>query len=183
MKDKNRVCPLERAGKLDGRMRNLLHNPKKMLGKYIMEGMTVIDYGCGPGFFSVAIAEIVGDRGKVLAVDLQQGMLDRLNDKIRGTPLEKRIELHRCGKESIGVRIRADFLLAFYLLHELPDQKKALMEMKSLLRSEGLLYIAEPIFRVSKNEFRETIERAEGAGFRVIARPWLFMGRAAVLKK
>ncbi len=49
--DKNRVCPVERAGNLDNRFRRWIQNPRKILGPYMREGMTVLDLGCGPGFF------------------------------------------------------------------------------------------------------------------------------------
>jgi hypothetical protein len=61
---KNRVCPVERAGSLDNRFRRLLQNPRKILGPYIEEGMTVLDLGCGPGFFSIEIAQMVGKSGR-----------------------------------------------------------------------------------------------------------------------
>ena len=88
------VCPVENAGGLDSGIRKLLHRPKKILGNYVRDGMTVLDLGCGPGFFSVELAEMVGASGKVIAADLQEGMLRKLENKIRGTEIEKRIKLH-----------------------------------------------------------------------------------------
>jgi len=46
----NRVCPVERAGVLDHRIRRWLQDPQKILRPYVEEGMTVLDIGCGPGF-------------------------------------------------------------------------------------------------------------------------------------
>ena len=86
---RNRVCPVERAGSLDNRIRRWLQNPRKILEPYIKEGMTVLDVGCGPGFFSIEIAQLVGKSGRVIAADLQEGMLQKLRDKIRGTELEE----------------------------------------------------------------------------------------------
>ena len=65
-----RVCPVERAGSLDNTIRRWLQNPKKILGPYLDEGMTVVDIGCGPGFFSIDMAQMVGKSGRVIAVDL-----------------------------------------------------------------------------------------------------------------
>jgi len=51
-KERNRrICPMELAGGLDNSVRRLLKNPQKILKPYIKEGMTVLDLGCGPGFF------------------------------------------------------------------------------------------------------------------------------------
>jgi 2-polyprenyl-3-methyl-5-hydroxy-6-metoxy-1,4-benzoquinol methylase len=38
----------------------------------IKEGMTVVDYGCGPGRYAVKFAELVGDNGRVYAVDIHE---------------------------------------------------------------------------------------------------------------
>ncbi len=51
-----RVCPVALSGSLDNSIRRWLQNPKKILSPYIKEGMTVLDVGCGPGFFSIEMA-------------------------------------------------------------------------------------------------------------------------------
>jgi ubiquinone/menaquinone biosynthesis C-methylase UbiE len=93
---KNRVCPVSLAGGLDNKIRRYLQNPRKILGPYIEEGMTVLDLGCGPGFFSIEMARLVGKSGRVIAADLQEGMLHKIRDKIQGTELEERIRFHKC---------------------------------------------------------------------------------------
>src|SRR4030065_2259766 len=118
---KNRVCPVERAGSLDNRIRRWIQDPRKILRPYIGEGMTVLDLGCGPGFFSVDIAQMVGQSGRVIASDLQEGMLRKLRDKIQGTELEERITLHKCEENKIGLSENVDFILAFYMVHEIPN--------------------------------------------------------------
>lgn len=84
---KTRVCPVEMAGSLDNRIRRWVQDPQKILAPYIAEGMTVLDLGCGPGFFSIDMAQMVGKSGRVIAADLQEGMLQKLRDKIQGTEL------------------------------------------------------------------------------------------------
>jgi len=101
--EKNRVCPVTLARFLDNRIRRWLQDPRKILRPYIKEGMTVLDVGCGPGFFSIELARMVGKSGRVIASDLQEGMLRKLRDKIRGTELEERITLHRCEKNKLGL--------------------------------------------------------------------------------
>jgi ubiquinone/menaquinone biosynthesis C-methylase UbiE len=183
MEKHDRVCPLEKAGSLESRFRKLLHNPGRMLKNHVREGMTVLDFGCGPGFFAIAMAKMVGASGKVVAADLQQGMLDKLAEKIRGTPLEKRIRLHRTKESEIGVRGKFDLILAFYIMHELPGKEKALGEMMSLLKHGGKLFMAEPNFKVSKQAFEETVRKAEKAGFKLAERPGIRLSRAAVFRK
>lgn len=71
-----RVCPVEKAGGLDNSIRRFLQNPEKILKPHINPGMTVLDMGCGPGFFTIEIAKLLNGSGKVIAADLQAGMLE-----------------------------------------------------------------------------------------------------------
>src|SRR5208337_4430094 len=128
--DKNRVCPVEHAGQLDTNIRKLFQNPQRILGPYINEGMTVLDLGCGPGFFSIEIAKIVGITGKVVAADLQEGMLEKLKNKIKNTSILNIIELHKCQKDKIGLTVKFDFILLFYMLHEILNQTTLFQELK-----------------------------------------------------
>jgi ubiquinone/menaquinone biosynthesis C-methylase UbiE len=180
---KNRVCPVEIAGSLDNRIRRWLQDPRKILRPYIGEGMTVLDLGCGPGFFSVDIAQMVGKSGRVIAADLQEGMLRKIRDKIQGTELEERITLHKCVKNKIGLSENVDFILAFYMVHEVPDQGGLFHEMKSIIKQNGRVFIVEPPFHVSKTAFEETIRRVRDAGFTPVERPKVFLGRTVILKK
>lgn len=84
--------------------------------------MTVLDVGCGPGFFSIAMAQMVGKSGRVIASDLQEGMLQKVKAKINGTELEERIVLHKCEENKIGLSESVDFVLLFYMVHEVPNK-------------------------------------------------------------
>lgn len=180
--EKTRVCPVQNARHLDNRFRRWFQNPKNILGSYLKEGMTVLDIGCGPGFFSIDMAEVVGASGKVIAMDLQAGMLDRVRDKIRGTAFENRIRLHQSGESVIGVTEPVDFALAFYVVHEIPDQSRFFPEIRSILNENGSLFVAEPNFHVSKKAFKKTIEAAVSAGFSVAETPRVFLSKAVLLK-
>jgi ubiquinone/menaquinone biosynthesis C-methylase UbiE len=182
-KKTKRVCPVEGANALDNFLRKLVQNPKKILKDYVKEGMTVLDVGCGPGFFSVEIADIVGASGKVIAADLQQGMLDKIKHKIEGREIEKIIELHKCEEDRIGISTKVDFVLAFYMVHEVPDQDKFLKEIYSILKPDGTFFIIEPAFHVSKKAFEETVKRAGAIGFIQVKRSGIILSRAVVLKK
>src|SRR5215510_7823268 len=99
------------AGLLDSGFRKLFHNPNKILKPYIKKGITALDIGCGPGVFSIEIAKLLGNTGKVISVDMQEGMLEIIKGKIAGTPLENRVLLHKCTQENIGVEENVDFVL------------------------------------------------------------------------
>ncbi len=183
MNTSQRVCPVERAGHLDSALRHWLHNPQKIVGPYVKEGMTVLDVGCGPGFFSMAMARMVGASGRVIAADLQDGMLQKLRDKIRGTDLEARFILHQCGPQRIGWSGAVDFVLAFYMVHELPDQDAFFREIGSLLTPNGHALIVEPPFHVSKAAFADTVGKAGKAGLTPVATPGILLSKAVLLKK
>ena len=182
--DRNRVCPVKLANSLDNNIRRWLQNPQKILSSYVKEGMKVLDVGCGPGFFSVELAKMVGTSGKVYAVDLQEGMLQKLRDKIYGTPLEQIIQLIKCEKDEIVIPDKVDFILAFYMVHEVPDKDRLLVTLKNFLNENGELLIVEPkLFHVSKKEFASTIEKAEAAGFKAAKGPKLPFSFSSVLRE
>jgi len=184
MKEKNmRVCPVEIAGSLDNIFRKWIHNPKKILGEYVKEGMIVLDIGCGSGLFSREMAKMIGRSGKVIAADLQEGMLEKLKDKIQGTEIERRIKLHKCEEDEIGISEKVDFVLAFWMLHVIPNQEKFFEEIKSILKSNGKIFIIEPKFHVSRQAFEEAINKAEKIGFKPIEKPKVFLNRTMVLRK
>jgi ubiquinone/menaquinone biosynthesis C-methylase UbiE len=181
--DKNRVCPVELADSLDSKIRRWLQNPQKILSPFVKEGMKVLDVGCGPGYFSVELAKMVGISGKVYAADLQEGMLQKLNNKIRGTSLEKIIQLIKCEKDDIVVPEKVDFILAFYMVHEVPDKNKLFKTLKNIVNDNGEFLIVEPkLFHVSKKEFASTISKAEAVGFKSAEGPKLAFSFSSLLK-
>ncbi len=179
---KNKICPVEHAGVLDISIRKIFHNPRKILQPYITDGMTVLDLGCGPGFFTIEMAELAGISGKVTAADLQEGMLEKVLVKIRKSGIQNSIELHTCLKDRIGLSQKFDFILMFYMLHEIPDIPVLLNEIKSILKSGGKVLIVEPKFHVSKNNFNNSIEIIKSAEFDIIERPKILFSRAIVIK-
>jgi ubiquinone/menaquinone biosynthesis C-methylase UbiE len=182
-KTKNHVCPVENAGSLDSRFRRWLQNPLRILSPYIKKGMTVLDFGCGPGYFTIDMARMVGKSGKVIAVDLQEGMLQKLRYKIRETEIEKRIELHLAEKDKIGVTEKIDFALAFYVVHEIPKQDEFFKELESILKPNRRVLVVEPPFHVSKSDFAETIAKAGGAGLEPVEGSKVFFSKTVILKK
>lgn len=178
-----RVCPVERAGSLDSGIRRWVQNPRKILAPHIREGMVVLDMGCGPGFFSIELAQMVGKSGRVIASDLQEGMLQKLREKIKGTDLAQRITLHRCQESSVGLSEQVDFVLAFYMIHELPDQGHFFGEIASLLKPNGQILIVEPPLHVSRRAFEDTLMAAQNAGLKLLERPSVLFSKAALLQR
>jgi ubiquinone/menaquinone biosynthesis C-methylase UbiE len=181
--DRNRVCPVGFASLLENRIRRWLQNPQEILSPFVREGMTVLDIGCGPGFFSLELAKMVGRTGSVISADLQDGMLQMLGARVRGTELENRIRLVKCDRDKINVFERIDFGLAFWMIHEIPDKVSFFRQLKAILKEKAQILIVEPkLFHVSRKEFQTTIEIAEQAGFTETAKPRLLLSWSSVLE-
>ena len=182
-KEQKHICPTWGAIGLDNIFRKLVHNPQKILKPFIKEGMTVLDIGCGPGFFSLEMAKMLNGAGKVISADVQEGMLEKIRKKIKRTNFEKIIELHKSDFEKIGISEKVDFALAFWMVHEVRNQEKFFEELTSILKPNGLIFIVEPKFHVSKTEFRKMIEKIKESGFTIVESPKVFFSRTIVLKK
>jgi ubiquinone/menaquinone biosynthesis C-methylase UbiE len=178
-----RVCPWQHAWGLDNWVRKLIQNPYKIVGGYIEQGQTVLDLGCGPGVFSIAMAEMVGKKGKVISVDIQDEMLQMLKRRSEQVGLESRIHLHKSQPDKIGVSEKVDFALAFYMIHEVPNIESFLGEVAAILKTQGKLLIVEPKFHISKSSFEDTIKIAQSAGLRPISWPKIFFSRAVLLQR
>lgn len=181
---KDHLCPVSHAWGLDNIFRRMLQNPAKILAPYLNEGMSALDLGCGPGFFTLAMAELVGESGHVIASDVQEGMLQKVDKKITGTKLEKRITLHRCEKDGINLQRRVDFALAFYMVHEVPDRALFFNEIFDILKPSGRFLVVEPkMFHVSEKEFKDTVNDAVAAGFKAFKGPGIPFSMTVILER
>jgi ubiquinone/menaquinone biosynthesis C-methylase UbiE len=127
---------------------------------------------------------MIGSSGKVFAVDLQEGMLQKIRDKIKGTMLEERITLIKSEQDSFTVQEKVDFILAFYMIHEVPDKNKLFKDLINILDDNGQFLVVEPkLFHVSQKEFNTTMQIAEKAGFKINKGPKLLFSFSAVLNK
>jgi len=174
------VCPWWLAYTFDNPLRKLFHKPGKMLSPYVKEGMRVMDVGCGMGFFSIGMAKLVGDNGKVIAVDLQQEMLGIMRKRAEHAGLADRISPHHCESDKIGILEKVDFILTFWMVHEVGNQKDFLSELGSILAPRGKILMAEPKMHVSAEQVAETIEIARSTGLRLLEQPAIRFSRSAL---
>jgi ubiquinone/menaquinone biosynthesis C-methylase UbiE len=128
-------------------------------------GMVVADVGCGPGRLTIPLAEAVGREGRVVALDIQQGMLDRVREKAQAQGLGN-IEylVAGAGQDKLG-KERFDRALLVTVLGEIPDREEVLKEIHTSLKPGGLLSVTEVIFDPHFQR-RSTVTRlAQAAGF------------------
>ena len=178
-----RVCPHQAAFLLDNWLRRLLQPPYKILAGHIKPGDTVVDLGCGPGFFTIPMARLVGAEGTVVAVDLQPAMLAHVRRKAARYGLATRITCHACQPTQIGLELASDFILAWYMVHETPDPGAFFREVRTLLKAGGRLLVVEPKMHVSRVGFENQQTEAEAAGLIRLAPFGDLMSRGMLLER
>ena len=175
-----RVCPWWCCFTFDNPLRRLFHDPERMLSPYVRPGFTVIDIGPGMGFFTIPLCRLVGAEGKVIAADVQQKMLDGVMRRARRHGLTDRLKTVQSTAGDLGVGEKADFVLAFWMVHEVPDRERFLGQIAALLKPEGRFLMAEPNLHVSKKVFDATLLEAKAAGLSPIGTPKIALSRSAL---
>jgi len=133
----------------------------------ITAGMHVLDAGCGPGRLTLPLAERVGMGGRVLAVDLQEGMLSRLRARTQEHGVTH-VQTLRAALGGGELTTRAfDRALLVTVLGEIPDRVAALREIRDSLKPGGLLSVTE-VFPDPHYQRRDTVRQlARQAGLEV----------------
>jgi cyclopropane fatty-acyl-phospholipid synthase-like methyltransferase len=179
----DRVCPWWLAYSFDNPFRRFLHDPQVLLGPFVREGMTVADIGCGLGYFSIAMAKMVGNRGAVIASDVQQEMLDRMRKRAEKAGVASQIRSLLVAEEDIGITEPVDFVLAFWMVHEVKDNPRFFARLSAILKPTGKILIAEPRMHVPHSRFQKELEDARAAGFHISDNPRVRISRAVILSK
>jgi SAM-dependent methyltransferase len=163
-----------------------MQDPLKVLSPYVREGMTVLEPGPGMGFFSLALARLVGPSGRVVAVDIQPRMLSSLKRRAARAGLLDRIDTRLAGPNSLGIADLAgavDFTLVFALVHELPAVEPFFAEVAPATKLGAGLLFAEPAGHVKSADFEAEMGAAIHAGFELVERPAIRRSHAALLKR
>lgn len=177
------VCPWWLAYTFDHRLRRIVHHPTRLFGDYVAPGMTVVDVGCGLGFNALGLAELVGDEGRVIAADIQQKMLVGVMKRAKKKGLSHRISPHLTRPGDPALNVKADFIVAFYVVHEIENAPHLLAQVAENLAVKGRFMMVEPPFHVSKKGFDRSIDQAEASGLILEVRYKIPFGRAAVFGK
>ncbi|MFO7814884.1 MAG: class I SAM-dependent methyltransferase [Halanaerobiales bacterium] len=114
-----------------------------------MENMLVtgdtelLDIGAGVGYFSIPASQIVGQQGKVYAVDTSKEMLEELKERVKQRDIEN-IELIK-GKDYDTDLLdkTVDYIFLSNVLHEVEDKILFLTNYLNKLRPEGKIGIIE----------------------------------------
>ncbi len=174
-------CPLWMGYVLSNPLRKIFQKPQKLLAPYLSNGMTSIDLGCGLGFFSLPMARLSGPAGRVIAVDVQDKMLQVLRKRARRAGLLERIETMLSPPAQVSVKDKVDFALAMWMVHETPDERKFLSQVRECLKPQARLLVAEPKRHIPLSRFERTLEIAGDCGLRLVETPRVGLSHAAVL--
>ncbi len=114
----------------------------KLLG--INEGSVVLDFGCGPGFYSVPFAKVAK---KVVAIDLQEKMLKKAARYAEKNGVKDKIQFLRSNGEKVPqIQERTcDFVFLSFVYHEIGDdvKERVLLDLRRVLKHDGKLAILE----------------------------------------
>lgn len=177
------VCRWWLAYAFDNRLRKLFHDPDKLLKDYIKAGMTVLDIGCGMGYFSIGMAKLTGGRGKVIALDIQEKMLEVMKRRADKEGVLSRIILHLGAGNDLKLKTKVDFALSFWMVHEVPDKKRFLKQVHNILKPKGRYLIVEPRLHTGDKYFKELENICKSAGFKILEKPPVALSRALLLTK
>jgi len=162
--------------KLLGEDREAALQPERLLRKLgLRSGDTAADIGCGPGFFTLPAAQIVGERGIVLAGDIQGEMLTAVRGRAHAAGLSN-VRVFKTSETEIPLPAESfDFVLLAFVLNEVEHRATFLHRAAKLLRQGGRVAVLEweraetpegpPLEdRLSRDEL---VEDAHAAGLRV----------------
>ncbi|MDR0442079.1 MAG: hypothetical protein LBH44_01570, partial [Treponema sp.] len=92
------------------------------------------------------------------------------------------ILLHKCTQDSINVKENVDFVLLFYVVHEVPNKQNLFNELLPLINKNGLIMIVEPML-LSKKEFTGVIDYIKKSGFEEYEKLKISFSKGIVLRK
>jgi 2-polyprenyl-3-methyl-5-hydroxy-6-metoxy-1,4-benzoquinol methylase len=144
--EKQHICPWWLGYTFLIPIRKYQHDPYKILGPHIKQGMTVMDYGCAMGYFSIPLAKMTGTKGTVYCVDIQEKMLVKLKKRairLGVSPIIKTLQVGKNYNPS-ELKDKLDFVLLFMVAHEVPDQATLFKDLFAMLKPGGKILFFEP---------------------------------------
>lgn len=139
----------------------------------------VLEIGAGNGFFTEALAERAK---KVIAVELQQGMVKKLKKRVQRFGDVVEIVLEDIASVALADDV-ADVCLLYFSFHEIARQEEAAANIARAVKQGGVLSIYEPSVEVNRKDMALTVSRFQSLGFRLEAAHDTMFTRFALLRK
>jgi ubiquinone/menaquinone biosynthesis C-methylase UbiE len=144
---------------LESDERRRWENPTKIIkATGVKRGMTVADLACGPGFFTIPLATLVGEEGLVYAVDSSPTMLSRLRTNLEGSTAPRgAIRVVHADVAGTGIRASSvDFVFFANVLHDIVDKRAFFEEVKRI--SKPISIIADIDWKKTKTRHGPPLE-------------------------
>lgn len=136
---------------------NLFLNPRRLLKKIpLKEGMTVVDHGCGIGRYTLPVAELIGLKGKVFAVDIQPLAIKIVKEKAAKHDLTN-VETILVDSYDTGIQDSSiDIVLLIDTIHMIEDCDALFQEIYRILKQDGFIFMDKGHLKMSRA--REIVE-------------------------
>jgi len=136
------------------KIRDFFKDPRKKIEKiHLKRGDYVLEYGCGPGSFTVAIAERIGPKGKVYAADIHPLAPEKVIKKAEKNELEN-IETIITDCKTELEKNSIDKVILIDILHDLENYEENLKEFYRILKNDGKLWVDDHHFEGKQIKFR-----------------------------
>ena len=142
----------------------------------LKEGQTVLDFGCGEGHYAIPAAKLVGDGGKVYALDKDEKALHRLMRLIHDKKI-KNIEVLRGDSKISLANSLVDFIVCYDVVHYVKDRKTLYRELHRVLRQKGVFSLYPkhlendyPLMELAHMKLEDVIMEVEEAGYSLTKR-------------
>ncbi len=113
----------------------------------LTKGLSIVDLGCGTGKQTLPMAQIIGDTGRILAVDISQEALETCSQSAKTLGIEKRINLLHIGLDDLGTHLDEqvfDRALGSYSLYYAQHPRIVFEIVHRVLKPGGVLFFCGP---------------------------------------
>ena len=133
-------------------VRDLFNSPKIVLREApIKHGITVLDYGCGPGNYSIAVSELLDGTGEIFALDKHPLAIKSLSKKIEQKNIQNIGIIQSDCKTGLAPN-SVDVVLLYHVFNDLKNPEDVLMELHRIIKPSGILSFSEfDLERISSN--------------------------------
>ena len=149
-------------------LRHRLEDVRKPLQKAgIKEGQTILDFGCGPGHYTIAAAKMVGANGKVYALDIHPLAVQSVEKKARKAGLTNITTI--LSDRDTGLPDQSiDIALAYDMIHMVKDKQSLIKELHRVLKQNSILSVlaehlkAEDVLKILEQDGLFSLKDRQG---------------------
>lgn len=154
---------------IDNPIRRRIQPPAKVIDWIgIQDGMCILEIGPGPGTFTIEAGKRVGEKGEVFAIDIQPTVISKLNSRLQRDNIANITTKVASAYELPFSNNTFDRVFMITVLAEISDKKKALFEIKRVLKDNGLLAIGEFLPDPDYPRRKTVIHWCKDAGFELL---------------